>query len=279
MWLIPTARPQGRGGSLLQRPLQSPHRSTCERVLGGAVGERLQDLQLDLGRVVQEAAEAGLVDDEHADRARRGHGRVPRTLRDERHLAEEGAGAERLRLAPLGADVDRPVDEEEELVALPTLLDQLRPRRQAQLVGERRDLTQFLLACSPRTAAPAAAVRASRPCACARSDPNFRCRSGKRMTWCEFGGFGSQLGIQGGNTHAETFDSAHGGRRRELDRRGRRLGGVSALPAVQGSGAGRRRLGLGRRRRSRRPRRRPPRWSPTPASSWKRSSSSGSRRA
>src|SRR5215204_151591 len=131
MWLIPTAR--GMTRTLMQR------------VFGGAVRQRLQYFQLDLGRIVQEPAEARLMHDENLDRTRRRHRRVARTTRDERHLAEEGAGAQQLRLVPRGLDVDGPIEEEEELVALPPLFDQLRTRRQAQLVRQRRDLAQLLL--------------------------------------------------------------------------------------------------------------------------------------
>src|SRR5688572_14872164 len=141
MWLIPTARAM---------PLR-----LMNRVLCGAIRQRLEHLELDRRRVAQEAPERLLVHDQHPHGARRRHGRVAWPRRDERHLAEERAVAEAADLPALGADVDLAVDEHEELVALPPLLDQRRARREAQLVRERRDLAQLALGATREERHPA----------------------------------------------------------------------------------------------------------------------------
>ena len=104
---------------------------------------------------------------------------------------KKAPGPRSVELAPLGADVDVPSTRRKNSWPCRPSSISFVPAGQAQLVRERRDLAQLLLAAAREQRHLAAAVRASRPCASARADPNFRCRSSKRMKWCEFGGFGS----------------------------------------------------------------------------------------
>ena len=168
-----------------------------QRVFGGAVRERLQHLELDLGRVVQKPPEARLVHDEHADRGRRRHGRVSRhgSRRAPSRRRRSRRPASSARALWLGRRRSRRRGGRTRGPAAPPRSASRPPAGSARPRASRSRPTPS--SCSRRTAAPAGAIRASRPSASARSDPNFRCRSGKRMTWCEFGGFGSQLGIQG----------------------------------------------------------------------------------
>ena len=107
--------------------------------------ERLEHLQLEVGRSLEQVFEVAVGDDEHAHRCSRRDRRRPRHLRDERDLAEEVAGPPLLDGLPVLDHLDVAFEQDEELAAALTLANEVLARRQFDLVGDRGDLAELLL--------------------------------------------------------------------------------------------------------------------------------------
>src|SRR6266540_3323704 len=84
-------------------------------------------------------------DDEEPRVGRRRHRRSSGRPRDQRDLAEEVATPERPHFAALALHLRLPVDEDEELPAERSFADELPPGAEVDLIGELRDLREFLL--------------------------------------------------------------------------------------------------------------------------------------
>src|SRR5262249_44795979 len=84
-------------------------------------------------------------DDEEPKRGRRGHRRCPWTIRHERDLAEEVAGAHRVDLASLPPHVGGAFDQDEELAARRPLRREHLALGHVDLVGEERDAPELAL--------------------------------------------------------------------------------------------------------------------------------------
>src|SRR5262245_32392974 len=117
----------------------------AQLVLADPLGEGARDLHRQRRGLLAEVEERAIRDHEHVERRQRGHGRDPRDLREERNLADEAPGPERLHLAPLATHLDLAADDHEELAAALALADQNLALLQVELVRDPRDLLQLLL--------------------------------------------------------------------------------------------------------------------------------------
>src|SRR5215210_4439152 len=95
----------------------SSSRPSSEARSGYALGERLEHLDLNLRRALEQPAEVLLGDDQRPHRRRGRHRGRPGGLRHERDLAQEVARTERPDLPPFPPDVGVALDQDEELAA------------------------------------------------------------------------------------------------------------------------------------------------------------------
>src|SRR5258708_15660707 len=114
-------------------------------LVGQARRERVEHLQLQRRNAAQDRLEVARGDHKHSRRLRRRDRRSARRAGDERDLAEEVAGAERVHLAALALHVGGALDDDEELLARCALARELPALLDRELVGDGRDLVQLPL--------------------------------------------------------------------------------------------------------------------------------------
>src|SRR5581483_11563867 len=109
------------------------------------VGERPRGGRLHRGQLLGQPAERAIGQDEQARRLRGRHGRVARRAGEQRHLAEEPAGADRVDHRAVASHLDRAGRHDDELVRVRALPHELHPGRHVDQVGRLGDRLELVV--------------------------------------------------------------------------------------------------------------------------------------